>query len=102
MTETDKAAWSDARDLLRQAYIWADTRGEPPRTAVEIVACALVAAMVEGLREASGIVQDVPLNPLFDLRNGEVTRVCGFCANVIDARISALTSDTTDAGERDA
>ncbi len=47
-----RKAWADARELLRQAYIWEDTRGEPPVITIEIVAAALKAERAEGLRQA--------------------------------------------------
>ena len=56
------------------------------------VRAALKAERAAGLRQASEIVQDVPLNPVFDLSNGQVVRVCGLAANAIDAHIAALSS----------
>jgi hypothetical protein len=43
-----------ARVLLRQAAVWRD--GEPPDFAIETVAHALLAAKVEGLREAARFI----------------------------------------------
>ena len=71
----------------------------PPKWVTDKLAAALSAAelrgRMEGLREASNIVQDVPLDPMFDLENGQVVRVCGFAARSIDSRLAALSREET-------
>jgi vacuolar-type H+-ATPase subunit H len=44
-------ARSEARDLLRSAHIWSDTKGEPPAMAVEIVASHIESRYADGVRE---------------------------------------------------
>jgi hypothetical protein len=58
-------ARSEARDLLRSAHIWLDTKGEPPAMAVEIVASHIESRYADGVREglriASGIAAVLPV-----------------------------------------